>query len=200
MLFHFRARRRQPVDGRRAEDCPSCHHRLLPSRPWWYCQGAPVSGRRAPFTLLRRLDSGTSLTMQTSVEFTSDAFPPYPGEEDTINPGIWGKRLAEFIVSQLPDHGVLTGDFHSEDWGWEIPVRNEAFPIFIRCGNQTDSRGNRFLCSIDPSKPEVRKGLFKKVSTLKDVERVAAALDKVLKSHPAIRDLQWRDENDGTGP
>jgi hypothetical protein len=35
--------------------------------------------------------------MKTHVEFVSNAFPAYPGEEDEINPGIWGKRLAEFI-------------------------------------------------------------------------------------------------------
>ena len=134
--------------------------------------------------------------MQTSVEFTSDAFPPYPGEEEEINPGIWGKRLAEFIVSKLPDYGIYTDDFYSEDWGWEIPVKNEAFPIYIGCGNQTGPGDNRFLCFIDPSKLEVRKGLFKKVSTLADVERVTRALDKVLKSHPEIKDPQWRDEND----
>jgi hypothetical protein len=125
------------------------------------------------------------------VEFTSDVFPAYSGEEEKINPGIWGKRLAEFIVSKLPEYGVDTGDPHPEDWGWEIPVKNEAFPIFIGCGNQSDPGGTRFLCFIDPSKPEIRKGLFKKVSTLADVEKVANALDKVLRGHPAIKDLHW---------
>jgi hypothetical protein len=81
--------------------------------------------------------------MQTSVEFTADAFPPYPRESEQINPGIWGKRLAEFIASKLPDYGVHTDEFYSEDWGWEIPVKNAAFPIYIGCGNQTEPGGNR---------------------------------------------------------
>ena len=34
-------------------------------------------------------------TMKTQVEFRSDKFPPYEGEEEQINPGLWGKRLAE---------------------------------------------------------------------------------------------------------
>ncbi len=178
----------------------------------------------------------------------SRRFPPYPGEDEEINPGIWGKRLAEFIVSKLPEYGVYPGDIYSEDWGWEIPIKNEAFPIFIGCGNQTEPGGNRFLCFIDPSKPQqpveifshialgpvlvlavslldyvfigicslvaprqhtkpapnsshantstgcqVRKGLFKKICTVTDVERVAQALDKVLKGHPAIKDLEWVD-------
>lgn len=132
--------------------------------------------------------------MRTHVEFVSDEFPPYPGEDEEINPGIWGKRLAEFIVSRLPDHGITTEEFYTEDWGWEIPVKNEAFPIYIGCSNQSDPGGNQFLCFIDPSKPIVRRGFFRKVSTVADVARVADALDQILSSHPGIRDLRWWSE------
>jgi hypothetical protein len=129
--------------------------------------------------------------MHTLLQFTSTAFPPYPGGEEMINPGIWGKRLAEFIVSRLPDHGVVTDEFYTEDWGWEIPVRNEAFPIFIGCSNQSAPGGTEFLCFIDPSKPEIRNGFFKRISTVADIERVAQALERTLRSHPDTKDLQW---------
>jgi hypothetical protein len=66
--------------------------------------------------------------------------------------------------------------------------------MFIGCGSQMEPGGTRFLCFIDPSKPEVRKGLFQKVNTVADVERVADALDKVLRSHPAIKELRWLKE------
>ena len=32
--------------------------------------------------------------MKTQVEFRSKKSPPYDGEEEQINPGLWGKRLA----------------------------------------------------------------------------------------------------------
>jgi hypothetical protein len=35
--------------------------------------------------------------MLTYVEFRSGNFPPYEGEEQESNPGIFGKRLAEFL-------------------------------------------------------------------------------------------------------
>lgn len=129
--------------------------------------------------------------MRTQVQFTSDAFPAYPGEDEQINPGIWGKRLAEFIVSELTRHGIATGEIYAEDWGWEIPVNNSAFPIFIGCGNQAAPGGTEFLCFIEPSKPTVRKGLFRKVDTVADVSRVADALDKILSGHSGIKDLLW---------
>ena len=133
--------------------------------------------------------------MRTHVQFTSDAFPPFPGEDEEINPGIWGKRLAEFIVPKLREHGIATGEFHAEDWGWEIPVKNHAFPIFIGCSNQTEPGGNEFLCFIHPAKPQIRRRLFKKVSTVSDVARVSDALDQILRSHPEIRNLRWMPED-----
>lgn len=38
--------------------------------------------------------------MKTHVEFHSDQFPLYEGEEDEVNPGVHGKRLAEFLAAQ----------------------------------------------------------------------------------------------------
>jgi hypothetical protein len=35
--------------------------------------------------------------MKTLVEFGSDRFPAYDGEDEQINPGIFGKRLTGFI-------------------------------------------------------------------------------------------------------
>lgn len=131
--------------------------------------------------------------MRTQLEFISDDFPAYPGEEESINPGIWGKRLAEYLAAELPKRGVRVGEFFAEDWGWLLPIENEAFPMFIGCGNQMEPGANHFLCFIDPSKPEVRLGLFKKVSTVADVERVAKALEEALKAHPGVRDLSWED-------
>ncbi len=139
----------------------------------------------------------TPTPLRTHLEFVSDAFPSYPDEEDAINPGIWGKRLAEYLIENLPDQGVIAFEPIPEDWGWMIPVRNEAFKIFIGCSNQTEPDGNRFLCFIDPSKPRVRKGLFGKIDATPDIERVGTAVYKVLASHPQVRDLRWWDGNKG---
>jgi len=135
------------------------------------------------------------MSLRTHVEFVSDAFPSYPDEDEDINPGIWGKRLAEYLCSHLPGHGITPMEPYTEDWGWEIPIKNEKFKMFIGCSNQLEQGGNRFLCFIDPSKPEVRKGLFGKVDARSDISRVAEAIDKILTSNPAITDLRWWDEN-----
>jgi hypothetical protein len=43
-------------------------------------------------------------SMKTHVEFRSDDFPPYEDEDELVNPGVYGKRLAEFLVAGLKEH------------------------------------------------------------------------------------------------
>ena len=127
--------------------------------------------------------------MKTHVEFRSDSFPAYPGEEEEVNPGIWGKRLAEFIHSGLKDRGFDVLEPFSEDWGGMVEIRNDAFPLWIGCANFGDE--GDFICFIEPSKPFVRKFLFKTVSTESEVTKLHAALDSILSSEPSIKDICW---------
>ncbi len=128
--------------------------------------------------------------MRTHAEFYSDRFPPYPGEEDEINPGCWGKRLAEFIYEGLKNRGFDVIEPAAEDWGWMVEIRNDEFPIWIGCGN-LDGEDDGYLCFIEPSTPFIRKFLFKKISTEADVEKVQAALNSILSSEPSIKDIRW---------
>jgi hypothetical protein len=55
--------------------------------------------------------------MKTQVEFRSSKFPACEGEEEDLNPGLWGKRLAEYLVLKLAGKGIETGGMNAEDWG-----------------------------------------------------------------------------------
>jgi hypothetical protein len=133
--------------------------------------------------------------MRTHVEFRSSAFPPYEGESEQINPGRFGRRLAEFLQSRLADQGILTQEIYSEDWGWAIPVVNDAFALWVGCGNY-EEYPDGFLCFIEPSKPVVRRWVFKRIDTRATVERVAAAIETALASQPAVHDLRWWSKNE----
>ncbi|WOO41669.1 hypothetical protein [Rubellicoccus peritrichatus] len=136
------------------------------------------------------------MSLKTHIEFVSDSFPSYPNEDEEINPGIWGKRLAEYLIDSLPSHGITPKEPYPEDWGWEIPIENKDFPMFIGCSNQLEQEGNQFLVFIDPSKSKIRKGLFKKIDTTAEITRVSDALEKILSSHDGIRESRWWDENE----
>jgi len=127
--------------------------------------------------------------MMTQVAFRSKNFPPYDGEEAQLNPGRWGKRLAEYLVDKLRLHGIETEEIIAEDWGWYIPVSNEGFRLAVCCGHQNGD-DDEFLCFSDPATPIIRK-FFKKIDATHELMRVVAAMDNILSSDPGITDIEW---------
>jgi len=127
--------------------------------------------------------------MKTQVEFRSSKFPAYEGEEEQINPGLWGKRLAEYLVQKLGEKGITTGEMVAEDWGYYVPVHNEGFRLALCCGHQNGD-DDQFLCFTDPSTPSVKK-LFKKIDATAQLARLTEALQQILASDPEIRDVVW---------
>lgn len=121
-------------------------------------------------------------------EFRSNKFPPYDGEQEQINPGLWGKRLAEYLKEKLAACGMVTGEIIMEDWGCLLPVENEAFALSVACGHQNGD-DDEFLCFIEPSAPVIRKW-FKKIDTTQEVGRLSAALEKILQADLDIRELR----------
>jgi hypothetical protein len=131
--------------------------------------------------------------MKTQVEFRSSKFPPYEGEEEQVNPGLWGKRLAEYLVWKLAEKGVETEEINPEDWGWYIPVKNDGFRLAICAGHQYGD-DDQFLCFTEPRTP-ILKRLFKKIDATPQLSRLVAALDQILAADPEISDVVWTDSS-----
>jgi len=127
--------------------------------------------------------------MNTHVEFRSKKFPPYEGEEEQINPGLWGKRLAEYLVQKLAERGIHTKEPIAEDWGYYIPIPNEGFRLAICCGHQHGD-DDQLLCFTDPTTPVVRK-FFKKIDATAQLTRLTEALHGIFSSDPEIKEVVW---------
>ncbi len=127
--------------------------------------------------------------MKTHVEFCSDAFPAYPGEEDETNSGCYGKRLAEYVSVALRQHGFETTEPSADDWGWIVSIKQESFPLWVGCGAYAEYEDG-FLCFIEPHKPFIRRW-FKKIDTRARVGALQVALDKILSAHSQVRQIQW---------
>ena len=127
--------------------------------------------------------------MKTHLEFRSDAFPAYEGEEEEVNPGRWGKRLAQHLATGLQQRGFTAGSPHAEDWGWVVPIEGTSFNTFIGCGNY-EEYPDGFLVFIEPSQPYVRR-LWKKLPTDPVVSPLADALEQILRETTGVRDLAW---------
>jgi len=135
--------------------------------------------------------------MKTQVEFRSSKFPPYEGEEEQINPGLWGKRLAEYLVQKLAERGIATDEIIAEDWGWYVPVPNDGFRLALCCGHQYGD-DDEFLCFTDPSTSIVRK-LFRKIDATARLTRLTEALQQILSSDPDIREIVWTEPGSPAG-
>jgi len=127
--------------------------------------------------------------MLTYVEFKSSAFPPYDGESEEINPGRFGKRVAEYLSAELIKRGEAVGELFTEDWGWVVPIQNAGFDLWIGVGNYEDYRDG-FLCFIEPHTEHVRK-LFKKIPARERVEALQRKVAAALGAHTGVRDVKW---------
>ena len=127
--------------------------------------------------------------MLTHVEFRSDRFPPYEGEEEKVNPGLWGQRLAEFLRDHLRAEGFETEEPFAEDWGWVVPIANRNFGLWVGCGHYQEYPDG-YLCFIEPHKPFIRR-FFKRIDTREIVAAVQKSLDKVLTEDVGIRAKRW---------
>jgi hypothetical protein len=131
----------------------------------------------------------SELPMLTYVEFRSDKFPAYKGEEEQINPDLWGKRLAEFLCDKLLAKGFKTEEPLAEDWGRRIDVVNEAFSLWIGCGHYQEYPDG-YLCFIEPHTHYVHR-LFRKINTQERIASLQQALDKILVETDGVRAKRW---------
>jgi hypothetical protein len=127
--------------------------------------------------------------MKTHVEFRSSKFPPYEGEEEEINPGLWGKRLTEYLAEKLSERGIETEEMAVEDWGCYLPIRNEGFRLALCCGHQSGD-DDEFLVFTDPSTPKLKK-FFRTIDATPQLTKVLDALRLILEADPGISEVTW---------
>jgi hypothetical protein len=129
--------------------------------------------------------------MKTHVEFRSDGFPPYEGEEDEINPGCYGKRLAEFLFRGLTGEGFEPLEPVAEDWGCVVSIKTDGFKLWVGCGHYAEYPDG-FLCFIEPHRPVIRRFPYlRKIDITERVKALQIAIDQLLSSEPGIRDKRW---------
>ena len=129
--------------------------------------------------------------MRTHLEFRSQQLA---GGANSINPGIHGGNLAEFLDRRFRALGYLGGVIE-EDWGWMIPLAREPFKLWLGCASYDED--GEWLVFIEPSKPFVRR-LFSKTDTRPQVEKVATELETIVRDAGDATGLRWwSDEESG---
>jgi len=128
--------------------------------------------------------------MLTHLEFRSDKFPPIEGEDQLVNPGVWGKRLADYLREGLHREGIEAGEPIAEDWGWVLPLPDDPFGVWVGCSNYGESP-DRFWCFLHPHKISFRRLLSGKAELQNWVSALRQAIDKVLNEDSGVHFKRW---------
>lgn len=70
------------------------------------------------------------------LRFTSDTFPIIAGEDDEVNPGIYGKALSEWLAVKLVEKDFKVVGVFAEDFGRLIEIETKVFNLSVICANE----------------------------------------------------------------
>jgi hypothetical protein len=129
--------------------------------------------------------------------FTSSKFEIETGEDEDINPRMYGRQLAIWLKVQLEKYGYEIEDIINEDWGRCLMCSRDPFMLWIGCGSAPDYE-TAMPGDPAPNKDEVMwhcfviaevffwKRLFRKIDTTPAVAKLHTDLGSILQAEPTI--------------
>ena len=148
-------------------------------------------------SLVRASDARATLGLMNhqGYWFRSTRFEIEPGEDKDINPGIYGKQLAEWLKARLEDRGYKLEGIINEDWGRCLMCSRDPLLLWVGCANMAD-------LSVSPDLPPLKeritwhcfataevpfwKKLFRKLDTQAVVAKLHADLGAILAADASI--------------
>jgi hypothetical protein len=124
--------------------------------------------------------------------FTSSLFSVEPGEDEEINPGRYGRQLANWLKVQLERRGYSVEPVIAEDWGRCLMLSRVPFMLWVGCGNTeglaSDDQPNKEItwhCFPVVEIPLLKR-LFKRPDTSIALSKLNTDLHAILSAEPAI--------------
>lgn len=127
--------------------------------------------------------------------FRSDLFQIEPGEDDDVNPGIYGRQLALWLRKRLEDRGQAVLDVFPEDFGWCVRCQLKPFLLWVGCGSINDHETGDLLPSPDlvtwhcfaVAELPLLGRLFGRYDMAPALSRLNLLLKDILESEPTIK-------------
>jgi len=129
--------------------------------------------------------------MSAFIHIRSQKFPPLPGEEEeTVNEGMYGKALCQYLQKAFQKQGYQELVYFCEDWGWLLEVKD--FPISVGICVYSDAEQGESVTDYvltDSSLGKMKKWSWKKFSYVDYSDSWAKFnqdLLKILESDPDV--------------
>ncbi|MCB1607445.1 MAG: hypothetical protein KDI71_10765 [Xanthomonadales bacterium] len=145
---------------------------------------------------LERDDQSKTVEDPTGLWFRSDLFQIEQGEDEEINPGRYGRQLAQWLQHQLEARGYEV-EHICEDWGHCLMCARDPFLLWVGCGNvdMVDSGAEAVVppseaivwhCFVCAEIPWLKR-LFANPPTADAVAKLARDLHAAVDSEPRIQ-------------
>ena len=126
-------------------------------------------------------------TISPRFVFRSALFATEPGEDESTNPGIFGKALAIWIGRELVP-GFTEDGIVAEDFGWLVAVPNPHHSLYIACSSTDESAQEWQLMAF--AEGGLLSRLFGKGKHRETVDALYAQLKSHLEAEAAVVGLR----------
>lgn len=122
--------------------------------------------------------------------FTSSKFPPFPGEDEKTNTGVFGLALARWIREKLISYGHrIIEEPIPEDWGWVVMVQRKPYKLWVGCGNEV---GNSMQWGVFvEAEPGLLHKLLKRGAPSPSVATLEHQLEKIVMLENECQNVKW---------
>jgi len=128
--------------------------------------------------------------MQSSrqIHLRSSRFAIEPGEDEEVNPGIYGRQISNWLAEQLPTSGWRVTGTIAEDFGRLVGVEHEKFRLYVACANGHDGELSWQVFAF--AEGGGLRGMFAKPEKARIADRLLADVERILRSDPQTIDVR----------
>jgi hypothetical protein len=124
----------------------------------------------------------------------SSRFAIEPGEDEDTNPGIYGRALAQWLATQLPEFGWRVKGCIAEDFGRLVEVEHTKFRLFVACASGHDGADSWQAFTFAEGGGLL--GMFAKSDKQQLADRLLGDVERAIRNDSSTLDIRLEGAND----
>jgi hypothetical protein len=127
-----------------------------------------------------------------SLSFKTDRFNLSKINETFINPCCFGEDLARWLREALREKKFEVPEPYQEDWGWELPAKNEFEGYYLCISGNADDEGTNSNAGEWRIIIEKRRSIGQRLTGKRKIElsdEMLVSVKEILEAEPDIRDV-----------